>query len=184
MCCIFPGRAAVNLNKRKYFFPATNGDQVEIWRWIGKKPKLCKSLSQENKLNGFLVGIVDLLWRELKHEKPPKSSASLRFVTFLSHCCIWSSSHCCIWSSCFYNAYFREKALLGKCLKIQICQLASSEDRQFGFFLLFLNSIYIVNDYEDDDTVDDGDDVCIEVHIAIWWWWVGWYVERIGVCGR
>ena len=49
-------------------------------------------------------------------------------------------------------------------------------------FLLFLNSIYFVDDYE--DAVDDGDDVCIEVHIAIWWWWVGWYVERIGVCGR
>ena len=144
---------------------------------LEKKPKLCKSLSQENKLNGFLVGIVDLLWRELKHEKPPKSSASLRFVTFLSHCCIWSSSHCCIWSSCFYNAHFREKALLGKCLKIQICKLASSENRQFGFFLLFLNSIYCR---------------------GLWGWgWgcvhrsaycnmvvVGWYVERIGVCGR
>ena len=179
MCCIFPGRAAVNLNKRKYFFPATNGDQVEIWRWIGKKPKLCKSLSQENKLNGFLVGIVDLLWRELKHEKPPKSSASLRFVTFLSHCCIWSSSHCCIWSSCFYNAHFREKALLGKCLKIQICQLSSSEDGRFPS----ISQLYIF---------------WRRLWGCYWWWWwcvhrsaycnmvvvVGWYVERIGVCGR
>ena len=92
---------------------------------LEKKPKLCKSLSEiKNKLNGFLVGIVDLLWRELQHEKPPKSSASLRFVTFLSHCCIWC---------CFYNAYLREKALLGKCLKIQMCQFRLQKTALFSW---------------------------------------------------
>ena len=87
---------AVNVNNRR-----KNSDHKQGSSWnmaafveLEKKPKLCKSLSEqiENKLNGFLVGIVDLLLWELQHEKPPKSSASLRFVTFLSHCCI-SSSH-------------------------------------------------------------------------------------------
>ena len=52
---------------------------------LEKKPKLCKSLSEiKNKLNGFLVGIVDLLWRELQHEKPRKihGFASLRYFSF------------------------------------------------------------------------------------------------------
>ena len=47
-------------------------------------------------------------------------------------------------------------------------KFASCPLQKTDSFLLFLNSIYFDDDYE--DAVDDSDDVCIEVHIAIWWW--------------